>query len=763
MRRIRCGHIAALWGVLILAVSFLCGAEETLWLDAGWKFATGDDPSYAQPGFDDGAWSAIRVDRIWEEQGYAKLDGYAWFRLKVTIPAGLRDRAHLRDGLRIALGKINNFDQTYLNGQLIGVNGKTVPAGTAADDAYIKAAAGLWDAERVYTLAPDDPRIRWGEDNVLAVRVYDEGGQGGLWSGGQNLRMMRLGDYLACDSAARPFVFRDRDLEKTFRLTNTSSRHTLEGRLQITARRKLDDRPLLERNHPVTLAPGASRQFSVTLPAPDGACRLEYAFHFEGTGEVEARQEETPYILTPAAPLSPRLNGPAVYGARPRRPFLFAVAASGRRPMSFKAEGLPRGLVLDSRSGIISGIAPEAGEYVVVLSARNDLGTTRRSLRLTVGERIALTPPMGWNSWNCWGLSVDQEKVLASARSFVAKGLRDYGWSYVNIDDGWEIKGDAEARKRDNRGALLANEKFPDMKALGDGIHALGLKLGIYSSPGFWTCGGYAASWGGEEQDACAWADWGIDYLKYDWCSYEKIARDASRDELMKPYRVMRRALDRVDRDIVFSLCQYGMGNVWEWGNEVGGNLWRTTEDITDTWESMSNIGFSQVKNAPFAGPGRWNDPDMLVVGWVGWGPSLHPTRLTPDEQYTHISLWSLLSAPLLIGCDLEHLDPFTLSLLENDEVLAVDQDPLGKPAVPLLTRGEVQIWVKEMADGTRALGLFNLGAGTARFRLPLTDIGLDGKVKLRDLWRQKNLGSFSGTFPAAVPAHGVVLLKAVK
>lgn len=763
MRGTGCGRFAAVVGVLFAAALLAHGAEDAVSLHTGWVFTAGDSPEYARVDFDDSKWTAIRVDRIWEEQGHEKLDGYAWFRLKVTIPLALRDRAYIRDGLRLFLGKINNFDQTFLNGQLVGVNGQAVAAGTAPDDSFIRAATAMWDAERAYVLAPDDPRVRWGGENVLAVRVYDEGGQGGMWSGGQHLRMVRLGDYLSWDNGGRPFSFRGRDVGKSFRLTNTSPSRTLEGTLRIDARRKLDDRPVAKRTYGVSLAPGAGREFSVVLPDPDGSCRIVYAFTFAGSGEVVSVVEESPCILTPPAGMKPRINGPTIYGARPHRPFLFQVAATGRRPLAFRAEGLPRGLALDPQTGIISGTAPDAGEYVVVLEAGNGLGTARRALRLVIGERIALTPPLGWNSWNCWGLAVDQQKVLASARAFVAGGLRDHGWCYVNIDDGWEIRGDSEEPKRDHRGALRTNEKFPDMKALADQIHALGLKLGIYSSPGFWTCGGYAASWGAEEQDARAWAEWGIDYLKYDWCSYEKIARDGSRPELTKPYRVMRRALDRVDRDIVFSLCQYGMGNVWEWGAEVGGNLWRTTGDITDTWESMSGIGFSQLANAPFAGPGRWNDPDMLVVGWVGWGPSLRPTRLTPDEQYTHISLWCLLSAPLLIGCDLERLDPFTLSLLTNDEVLALDQDPLGSPATPRLTKGEVQVWVKNLADGTRALGIFNLGAATARFPLRLADVGLEGRVRLRDLWRQKDLGSHAGTYGAAVPAHGVVLLKTVK
>ena len=268
------------------------------------------------------------------------------------------------------------------------------------------------------------------------------------------------------------------------------------------------------------------------------------------------------------------------------------------------------------------------------------------------------------------------------------------------------------------------------MKRLGDAIHAMGLKLGIYSSPGPLTCGGYTASWQHEREDAQLVRRLGHRLPQVRLVLVREDRQGHSRaEELMKPYRVMRGCSDEVDRDIVYSLCQYGMGDVWEWGAEVGGNLWRTTGDITDTWKSMSEIGFAQVKNAPYAGPGHWNDPDMLVVGWVGWGPSLHPTQLTPDEQYTHITPVGLLSAPLLIGCDLERLDDFTLNLLTNDEVLAIDQDRLGRQATPVWRRADHQVWVKELADGGRAIGVFNLGDATRTVDVPLQRDGPQGRV----------------------------------
>lgn len=474
-----------------------------------------------------------------------------------------------------------------------------------------------------------------------------------------------------------------------------------------------------------------------------------------------------PYVLTPTPPKEPRINGPSVYGAGAGNQFLYRIPATGERPMKFSVRGLPEGLNIFEESGLIRGKTPANGTYELSLIAENDYGKDEKKFRIIVGQGLALTPPMGWNSWNCWGLSVDQQKVKIAARAMEAIGLADHGWSYLNIDDGWE------AAERTEAGFLLANEKFPNMQQLATDIHNMGLKLGIYSSPGPTTCGGYLGSWEHELLDARTWAIWGIDYVKYDWCSYNDIAIDRSLPELKKPYIYFREVLDQVDRDIVYSICQYGRGDVWTWGEEVGGNLWRTTYDIVDTWSSMSGIGFRQGEYAPYAGPGHWNDPDMLVVGKVGWGPDLRESRLTPDEQYTHISLWALLSAPLLLGCDLAQMDAFTLSLLTNDEVLAVNQDALGKQATKVYDGIRYQVWAKELEDGSMAVGIFNIGKDTPieafswandEQKLKITvgadQLGLTGIHKVRDLWRQQDIGTFEKTFGANVPHHGVVLLK---
>ncbi len=731
-------------------------------LNQSWKFITGDDPAFQAPEFDDSQWSDIEMDMIWEQQGYDPYDGYAWYRKKIVIPSTLKNKSYLRDSLRIFLGKINNFDQTYLNGQLIGINGRNMPVDAIADTGFIHAPTNYWDLERRYTLSVHDPRILWDRENVIAVRVYDEGGQGGMYTGNQELSMTSVKEYLVFDNYSKPFEFEGQNLKKTITLTNRSTSLKLRGNLTIVAKGKMDRTEYFSLKEHITLNPVESRFYEVSLDQLDQSALITCRFDFDKANQYLEIHEETPYILTPEPTREPRINGPDIYGARVGKPFLYAVPATGEKPLFYEASKLPKGLHIDENTGIISGRVYREGSYEVSLVVRNDAGKTEKPFTIVIGDQIALTPPLGWNSWNCWGLSVDTEKAIASAKMFKQKGLADHGWSYINLDDGWEIPKDQEP-KRDPNGKILTNEKFPDMKALGDSIHAMGLKFGIYSSPGPFTCGGYTASYQHELQDANAFASWGVDYLKYDWCSYENIAKDHSLPELKKPYFLMRECLDQADRDIVYSLCQYGMGEVWTWGAEVGGNLWRTTGDITDTWESMSNIGFSQVESAPFAGPGHWNDPDMLVVGWVGWGPNLHPSRLTPDEQYTHISLWSLLSAPLLIGCDLERLDPFTLNLLTNDEVLAINQDRLGQQATPIDKKSDIQVWAKELADGNMSVGIFNLGDQTAEYILDATLFELGEPVMIRDLWRQKDLGILEKDYLFQVPSHGVRLVKLIR
>lgn len=467
-----------------------------------------------------------------------------------------------------------------------------------------------------------------------------------------------------------------------------------------------------------------------------------------------------------AAPQAPRpaiaypdhsrtqIHGPRIAGATPGKPFLHRIGATGPGVLRYGARGLPEGLVIDPATGIISGGIRKAGRSEVVVTAAGPGGTAERKLTIIAGPNaLAQTPPMGWNSWNVWGTAVDDAKVRAAADWLVSSGLAAHGYDYVVLDDAW-------TNGRNPDGSLKPNEKFPDMKALTDYVHAKGLKFGIYSSPGPKTCGGYEGSWGHEAQDAATFAAWGVDFLKYDWCSYDEVTPDRSLANLKKPYELMGRALAAQSRDIIFSLCQYGYGDVWAWGGEVGGHLWRTTGDLLDNWSNLDSVGFRQAGRERYVTRGRWNDTDMLVLGSVGWGPNLHPTRLTPDEQVLHMTLWAMQAAPLFIGADLSNLDPFTMALLTNDEVLDVDRDVLAKAGSRIWEKDRLEIWSRPLADGTIAVALFNRGLEPRSIEARWRDLGRDGPQPVRDLWKQADLGIFAEGYSAVVPSHGAVLLK---
>ena len=493
------------------------------------------------------------------------------------------------------------------------------------------------------------------------------------------------------------------------------------------------------------------------------------------------------YILTPKPAATPRINGTRVYGLRPGSKCLYTIPATGDRPMKFEVENLPKGLRFDAEKGQITGSVKKEGIYIVTLRATNDKGSCTRELRIVVGDRIALTPPMGWNSWNCWSRDVTQEQVLSSARAMVTSGLVNHGWTYINIDDSWQ------GLRGGKYNAIQTNAKFPDMAALTKEVHDMGLKLGIYSTPWVGTYSAHIGSYSdnpdginqyikdglhnenyryqkpngdywkdrrenyvlGEysfvEADVKQWADWEVDYLKYDWSPLSYYHTKEMYD-----------ALQKVDRDIVYSLSNSApLADAYVWMQYS--HCWRTTGDIRDNWNSISSIGFSQDKWAPYCKPGAWPDADMLVLGMVGWGPKLRYTKLTPDEQYTHMSLWALLSSPLLIGCDLARLDEFTLSLLTNDEVIDINQDPLGAHAVPAWERADEQvIYMKPLEDGSVAVGLFNRMDTPQEMILTLRHLGMYGEKTVRDVWRQKDIAKLGDKekFTTMVPAHGVVLLK---
>ena len=464
-----------------------------------------------------------------------------------------------------------------------------------------------------------------------------------------------------------------------------------------------------------------------------------------------------PRMTYPAFDPRPEIHGPQVLGTTPGRPFLYMIPATGAGTITFSAHNLPKGLALNKRTGIVTGSLAKPGTTMVEFTASNDLGKATRKVEIVGGvHKLALTPPMGWNSWNVWADQVDDPKVRAAADSLVSSGLAAHGFQYVNIDDTWE------SAKRDDQGRIHGNAKFPNMSALSSYVHSKGLRIGIYSSPGPTTCGGYLASFQHEDQDAQTYSDWGFDYLKYDSCSYDYHG-DYSTESYEKPYAKMRASLDKVQRDILYSFCQYGMGGVSKWGTATGGNCWRTTGDITDNWRSM--LGNMEQQNGleQYAGPGHWNDPDMLVVGVLGWG-NQHPTKLTPNEQLMHITQWCMIASPLLIGCDMTKLDKFTLAILTNDEALDIDQDPLGKAAGRVSSDSAGgEVWARPLADGTHAVSLLNTGETPMNVTAKWADIGVNGKQPVRDLWLHKNVGSFNNSYTVMVPSHGVVLVKVGK
>lgn len=494
---------------------------------------------------------------------------------------------------------------------------------------------------------------------------------------------------------------------------------------------------------------------------------------------VKAQNADAPpsgnaVILTPKQGPAPRINGPKIFGVRPGHPILFTIPASGEKPVHFSASGLPKGVKLNAATGRLSGSVAKPGTYILKLSAKNNAGATSRELRLVVGEEIALTPPMGWNHYNIYGTRITQAQVSAQAKAMASSGLIDHGWSYMNIDDGWQ------GRRGGRFYAILPDTaRFPDMQALCDEVHALGLKIGTYSTP--WV-ESYGHRIGGSsmnkegifertkeniprnkkllpyaigtysflDNDIRQFAKWGFDYLKYDWNPIEMPETKAMYDGLRKS-----------GRDVVLSLSNSTPFATIADLSTVS-NAWRTGGDIKDNWKSLKSRIFTQDKWAPYARPGHWNDPDMMIVGVVGWNAAEKwPSKLTPDEQYTHMSAWCLMAVPLLLGCDMTRLDDFTIGLLTNDEVLAVNQDPLGKQATIVSRQSDdVGVMAKDMEDGSKAAGLFNLADdGVQQVTVKWEELGISGKYIVRDLWRQQDIGTFEGRFSAPVNQHGVVMI----
>jgi alpha-galactosidase len=471
-------------------------------------------------------------------------------------------------------------------------------------------------------------------------------------------------------------------------------------------------------------------------PLPDGTFRTTYLdLHQEGsriTGTIRVTQFYFKIVESTGGPDGFTLTGSMMDGTNERR-------------VKYEGKLVGDELHVTTRrrpdSELIQMVAHRAPPGEGAYSARLPLPAIHK----VADNGLARTPPMGWNSWNKFAGRVDDPAVRAMADAMASNGMKEAGYQYINIDDTWEAG-------RDAQGNITTNTKFPDMKALADYVHAKGLKIGIYSSPGPNTCAGYEGSYGHEEQDARTYAAWGIDYLKYDWCGARNLYTD---QEMRALYQVMGDALLKTGRPILYSLCQYGRAEVWKWGADVGGNAWRTTGDIRDTWDSMTTIGFSQDELAPWAAPGHWNDPDMLEIGNGG---------MTDDEYRTHMSLWSILAAPLLAGNDLRNMTPAILEILTNREVIAINQDTDGKQGRRITKSGDQEVWARPLSGGAQAIGLFNRGGSPAKITVNWPDMGLKtAPSRARDLWAHSDLKLDGAEDSVTVPAHGVVMLRVSK
>jgi alpha-galactosidase len=469
--------------------------------------------------------------------------------------------------------------------------------------------------------------------------------------------------------------------------------------------------------------------------------------------------------LTPSLPREPCINGPVIYGCRPEHPFIYRIPTTGERPMKFSADNLPPTLKLDAAQGIITGNNPPRGEYAITFHAENRHGKAEKKFKLVSGDKLCLTPPMGWNDWYTYTNKVTDRVIREAADTMVRNGMADVGYQYVSIDDCWMNAPENSNRPenasrrgplRDENGNILPNKFFPDMKAMTDHIHARGLKAGIYTSPGRLTCAGYGASYQHEEQDARQFADWGFDMLKYDWCSYCAICgRNRSVENVKKPYAFMGEILKRQNRDIHFNYSLAGIAKVWTWGEQAGGQSWRTAGDLGFQLDRFIDVAIKNAEHWKWSKPGAWNDPDYLQIGYLD-----EPSSLTPNEQYSFVSLWCLMASPLFFSGDLQKADDFTLGLLCNTEVLDVDQDPLGQCAHTVFLSDEAVLFVKDMEDGSKAVGMVNRGEMEIDITAKWSDLGLKGRQRVRDLWRQKDLGEFDDSFTTKVGRHGTFLIR---
>ncbi len=478
----------------------------------------------------------------------------------------------------------------------------------------------------------------------------------------------------------------------------------------------------------------------------------------EQVANVPASARLQPVILPPDS--KPAIHGPRIVGATPGHPFLFRIPATGEEPLTFACADLPPGLALDPKTGVLSGAVKGAGRDTLHLTAANVRGKATRTLTLVCGDHpLALTPPMGWDAVDLYANTVDDAKTRAAADALVKSGLAAHGWSTVHINDTWQGIRDKST------GEILPNRRrFPDMKALGDYIHSQGLKFGLESAPTEHTCAGFPGSRGHTAQDSATYARWGVDYLQYDWCPVPALDDAPPPTDQPAAFKEMRLALNKTGRDIVLAADTFGERDPGDWAPGAGANTWVTSRQVFDDWNIVTRALFDQPWAADRAGPGHWPNPGLLMVGKFGVG-NVRATRLTPAQQMAQMTQCALLSAPLWLSCDMTSLDPNAFhpsvtAMLTNDEVLDVDQDPAGHPGAQIVGNRTMQVWFKPLADGTVAVGLFNLTGEPRRMRVTLTKIGLTSTQPVRDLWLHQDLGGFTGAFATDLPAYGVALVK---
>ena len=473
------------------------------------KFATGDDPLRANFNFVDSAWKSINLNTHWEEQGFEGYNGYAWYRIHFNLTTAFKNQGVLKEDIEFFLSRIDDADIAYLNGVEIGRTGRML------DDP--KGFGSGVSKERHYIVSAHSPALRWDGDNVIAIRVYDKGGTGGMFKFYPSMHFLQHNEYIKMEAVGIPINWKSNNIGKMIHFTNNYIQ-PISGKLSSTL--SLNGKIIKQLEQSVTLNPKGSTDVNLNFLKSDAA-NIDVIFTESVTKSQLKASFELPYLLTPEEKPTPQINNSALYGTKPNVPFLFKIAATGKRPMQFSALNLPKGLNLDINSGIISGVVKDTGNYNVVLKARNALGSTTKNIQFQIGNnKVLVLPTMGWSSWNCGGLSVSDASVRATMNAIVNSGLINHGWTYVNIDDGWE----ADELAPDS--SIMPNKKFPDMKKLTDDLHRYGLKFGIYSSPGIRTCGRYLGSYNHEIQDIKTYAAWGVDYLKYDLCSYRELFQE---------------------------------------------------------------------------------------------------------------------------------------------------------------------------------------------------------------------------------------------